>query len=200
MFRGFDSTRARRSRNRPLRFDGLEVRALLAGNVTVQLLQGSAFLVGDALSNDIEIDQAGLSTNQLRVTGDDGTTINGRHGPLVVNVTKDLHIDLKDGGDSVALDGVVVSRDVSIAMGGGAGNSVFVESSTIGRDLTITTGDGTGSLGDGIDVSVNFNKIGRDLAIATGDGTTNSLFGIEVFVASDTIGRHQSITTGTSTP
>jgi hypothetical protein len=119
MFRSLESPRRRRARATPLNFDALEGRSLLAGDVTVQLLQGSAFLVGDGQGNDIQVDQAGLPANELRVTGESGTTIDGQTGPLVVTVTQDLKIDLKDGGDFVRLNNVAVARDVSIAMGSG---------------------------------------------------------------------------------
>ena len=54
---------ARRTRSRQPRFDSLESRALLAGDVTVQFAHGSAIIVGDSLSNSIQIDQAGLDAN-----------------------------------------------------------------------------------------------------------------------------------------
>jgi hypothetical protein len=200
--------RRRHRRRRPTQFlpgaGGLEDRTLLDGNVTVQLLQGSAFLVGDASRNEIQVDQAGLPANELRITGLAGTTIDDQAGPLVVSVTRDLQIDLKDGGDLVALESVAVARDVRIAMGNGPSNVVIVQSSTIGRDLTISTGDATGGfLPSGNLIDVESSTIGRDLTISTGDGTTtgDGSMGIIVAVNSNNIGRDLTINTrvGTAT-
>ena len=130
---------ARRTRSWPLRVERLEDRALLAGNVVVQVLDGSAIITGDVQSNSIAIDQPG--PNQFSITGNDSTTINGE-SLVVVTATKDLQIDLKGGGDQVGLNGVHVARDVIITTGDGTGidyrNSVAVNFSSIDRALRIT--------------------------------------------------------------
>jgi hypothetical protein len=210
MFYSFHSARLRRTRGRSLGFDGLESRALLAGNVMVQLLQGSVIVQGDVASNAIKIDQAGLAANQLRITGIDNTTIKGQTDPVVVKVTKDLLIDLGGGGDEVSLEGIVMAHNVSITTGNGTStadngvaNDVAVHHSSIGGNLTITTGTGTstGTNSTGNAVYIDSTDIGRDLTITTGDGTGTGVRGTgnDVEVDTGSIGRDLTITTGDGT-
>jgi hypothetical protein len=88
MFFRDDAARRRRLRRGTPTLEGLESRALLAGNVTVQFSRGSASVLGDALDNHVQVDQYGLALGQFQITGLDGTTINGQAAPLVFNLTK----------------------------------------------------------------------------------------------------------------
>jgi hypothetical protein len=195
---------ARRTRSRQPGFDGLESRTLLAGDVTVEIVRGSAIIVGDRLSNSIAIDQAGLDANQFRITGTDSTLIRitgtgsspiNKLTSVVVTATRDLQIDLGDGGDIATLTGVVVARDLTITTGDStgdvAGNEVLIDSSVIGRDVTVTNGDATGDAA-GNAVFITFSDIGRDLRITTGDVTGDDAFN-EIVIEFSRIGREVTI-------
>ena len=60
-------TAARRSDHRRLFLEGLESRAMLAGNVTASVSGGSLILRGDSLGNDVAV--TWIAPNRYQVTG-----------------------------------------------------------------------------------------------------------------------------------
>ena len=122
----------------------LEHRLLLDGNVTAVLSGGHLVVTGDALDNNVVIDQAGLPDDQYRVSpGDALTTINGAGAETIVGgVIGDVRIKLKDGHDVLRVIDVDVLRNLTIDAGAGH-NQVTVDPSTVGRDLTVKCRDGS---------------------------------------------------------
>ncbi len=108
---------------RRVRFESLEQRQLLAGDVVVGVVQGDLVVQGDELDNHIAI-TAGAEAGSFVVTGLDGTTVHlegqAAAGEVTVaGVNDDLRIDLGDGSDTLELADAVVNGSVSIRMGVG---------------------------------------------------------------------------------
>lgn len=96
---------ASKLRHRPLFVEGLESRAMLAGNVTAAVSGETLFVTGDNLDNSVVIQQSG--TNQFTVVGAAGsdTRVNGRveGTAFVANNVRNFEIDLRGGNDSLGI-------------------------------------------------------------------------------------------------
>ena len=101
--------RLRISLRRLARFEALETRLPLAGDVTAVVSNGVLRLEGDELANDVVIDQVGLAAHQFRVSsGASATTINNNAAPQIFSfVTRDIRAELGDGSDILAVNGVI---------------------------------------------------------------------------------------------
>lgn len=126
----------------------LENRALLAGDVTTQLIGQNAFVNGDAAGNAIEIT---VINGDIVVRGLDGTTVNGSTDDfvLVANTSAipgSLRVVLGGGNDTASVDGVTVRGDVFVS--GGIGNDVLTleSSSVVGQNLNISGGRGADTI------------------------------------------------------
>lgn len=100
-FRNRNKTPSKHCQRWRSRHECLEPRRLLAGDVQVQIQDGSLHIYGDDLDNGVSV-IAGSAPNQLVITGVDNngpTTINGQWQE-VVNVTSDVFINLRDGNDN----------------------------------------------------------------------------------------------------
>ena len=105
------------------RFESLEQRHLLAGDVVVGVVQGHLSVEGDDLDNHIVI-TAGAEAGTYVITGLDGTTVHleGQAPAAEVTVTDvddDVRIDLGDGHDTLELADATFDGNVSIHMGEG---------------------------------------------------------------------------------
>jgi hypothetical protein len=129
---------------RKCKFESLENRQMMAGDVMASVHAGTLFIKGDNLSNGITI-TAGAIPNQVIITGTtvagSGTTVNGiTNAPVAVNnVTKDVKIKLLAGNDSVTVNNLTVMGTLKFNGGGGV-NTIAVNSSTICGDLEVRTG------------------------------------------------------------
>ena len=101
----------------PTMMDNLESRVMLSGNVAVSVVSGNLIVRGDASANSIVLNNAGR--NKVRVTGADGTTINGAAGPLIMSAVHGLSLKLGDGKDTLKLDDLTFDHAVLIDMGAG---------------------------------------------------------------------------------
>jgi len=82
------------SRNRSTAIEPLEPRMLMSGDVSVGVVRGSLVIRGDAAANHIAIDQTGLTARQFRITGQDGTKINGQDELIISDVKHDVRVRL----------------------------------------------------------------------------------------------------------
>ncbi len=168
----------------PFTLERLEDRRLLAGDVTVSLLDGVR-IVGDDAANSLTIE---VANGNVVVTGRGGTTVNGSNQPVTVSagsIGTSLNVSLGNGHDSLRVIGVEVSGATEIAMGlgdddvtidgatfgqsvvigSGAGDDVVrVLTSTISGDLSIYTTTGDDS------IQVTGSTVGGNLKIFSGDG------------------------------
>lgn len=117
----------------------LEGRMLLAGDVSVVFARGILNLRGDASANllIIEADGAGV-----RVSGQDGTTLNGAAGPLVFpDPAPRVRVRLGHGDDRLILSGAAFAGDVFADAGRGA-DVLSVQSTTVQGNLRLAGGTG----------------------------------------------------------
>ena len=100
----------KRNSNRKVNYDQLECRRLLAGDVRVIPFDNSLFIRGDTQSNQIEIARSNDGEGNIRVTGVDGTTVNGQAEVLLEGndavISNDFRINMGRGDDTVKLIGV----------------------------------------------------------------------------------------------
>ena len=152
-----------------LRFEQLEEKKLLAGDVTVSVVAGALVVEGDELGNQVAI-SSGEAPGEYLITGLDGTN---------VQLEGDDAIDTEIGepGDPVVVSGV--RRGVHVATFEGD-DTVILEDAQIRGNVTIRTGEGSdyvrvgairsGPSEDGL--SLEFSEatvsIGRSLLIRTG--------------------------------
>lgn len=170
------------------RFERLEDRSMMAGNVTAAVVGGELTLTGDNSANYVVVHQTG--NNQFQVQGLATTIKSGSHSGssfTFKNVTG-LAVDLRGGGDSLNLYNSTFSGGVGIEMG--TGNDVLnltnVKAASVGVDLNAgndvaafykVTAQGIGmSAGDGRDSvvinSVNVQGIGIDMGEGDFDALT----------------------------
>jgi hypothetical protein len=124
----------------------LESRNLLSGDVTASVVNGDLIITGDALDNQLRIDQLGLAAGEFRITGERFTNVNGDSAPLAVSgVTRDVFIALGGQRDKLVLDGGVVPRDLRISTAA-AKDVVLINQTKIGGDLKVITGAGNDSV------------------------------------------------------
>ncbi len=159
---------------RPLRFEQLEDKTLLAGDVTVAVVHGALIITGDELGNQIAV-SSGAEPGEYLIQGLDGTVLHladgdtdAEVGPpetelLVTGVRRGMHIALKEGDDAVAISDAHVRGSVVIDTGAGEDEiSVGLAPAATTESLVAeTTADDSNDLAGGV-------AIGGSLVIRTG--------------------------------
>jgi Planctomycete extracellular len=131
---------------RRCRFESLEDRQMMAGDVTAQLVHGNLVVKGDNFDNAITI-TAGVNPFEFVVTGvpdNNGlaTTVNGTSTPVTIpGVTKGLKLNMHRGNDNVTLTGVTFQGSVTLKGGAGA-DDIELNNATINHNLKIKSGNG----------------------------------------------------------
>ncbi len=135
-----------RHKGRPCRFESLEDRRLLAGDVTARIVHGDLVIKGDNLSNGITI-TAGPTAGTVVVTGVDAggsaTNVNGASNTAVSlsGFTGDLKVSMKGGDDTVSITDLTVPGKAKLK--GGDGNDKFtLDGVTVDRSLGAYLGSG----------------------------------------------------------
>ena len=130
----------------------LERRFLMAGDVTVQLSSEDSRdleIRGDNFGNSILIEE--VAADLVRVTGRDGTLINGQRRSVEFRVTDDISIDMRRGDDHVDIRDLKLDNqshsDLMIELGQDQ-DEIEILATDVARVLQIDGGDG----GDQIDV------------------------------------------------
>jgi hypothetical protein len=92
---------------------------MLAGDVLVNVVEGTLSIEGDAEANKILI-TSGTEAGAFVITGLDGTTLGGGTDPITVMDIRSIAANLGEGDDLVALAGADVRGSVNIRTGEGA--------------------------------------------------------------------------------
>ena len=101
-----------KKRTMPASVESLEARQLLSGNVLASVTaDGILRIRGDAGANIIALDQSGLSSGQVRLSGTD-TTINGQAAVVLSGVSSKVSIKLGLGRDRVTMTNMKLPGDV----------------------------------------------------------------------------------------
>ncbi len=170
-----------------LHLEALEPRLLLSGNVLVDVVGGDLVVTGDALDNEITVEQTGAE--QYTVTGVDTTTVNGGAAFVANGVRDDFEFDMGAGDDFVDVIGnTLVPDDIRADMGDGDNQFRIQDFTSVGDDLEVNAGDGDDEVqtwndavvGDDVDVRIgngenkvqiwNRSDIGGNVDIQTGSG------------------------------
>src|SRR5262249_18781899 len=86
-----------------LTLEALECRLTPTGNITPSLVGGNLSITDNATTSQLTISQA--AANQITLTPDAGTTINGKAGPVTITgVTGNLNVNLGTGNDTLTFD------------------------------------------------------------------------------------------------
>jgi hypothetical protein len=135
----------KRNKGRQCKFETLENRRVLAGNVTAALSHGSIVIKGDNFDNSITVTSGGL--NRITVTGNtvNGlmTSVNGTpNGSVTIpDVTKGMKIKMGLGNDVVTVNSVTINGKSYIK--GGAGlDTITVNTSTFNSKFDVAGGAG----------------------------------------------------------
>jgi hypothetical protein len=134
-----------RSKRRPntVRFESLEHRLALAGNVTAALVGGSLIITGDGSGNGILVEQ--VDADSFRVTGL-GTRVNGNGSRQVNGVVNGIGIDLRGGNDIVQMRSLTVpGAGLGILTGSGV-DTLTLNSVRVNGITAIDTGTETDSI------------------------------------------------------
>jgi hypothetical protein len=100
------------------RFELLELRLALAGNVTAALFSGGLLITGDNSANGILVEQ--IDADSFRVTGL-GTRVNGSFSPQRIDgVVNGIGLDMRGGNDVVTLKNLTVPGEgLGVLLGDG---------------------------------------------------------------------------------
>ncbi|HYO26437.1 MAG TPA: hypothetical protein VEQ85_15960, partial [Lacipirellulaceae bacterium] len=133
---------------RSLRFEPLEPKHLMAGNVTVTLTGVNLLVSGDDAANQIAI-TAGDAPDTLVVRGLQGTTVTlaGSTTPapvtglVVPNVRGHVRVETGGGNDEVSVTDLELRRRLSLQTGDG-NDQVALQDVSVGGLLSIAAGAG----------------------------------------------------------
>ncbi len=160
----------RRAPQNSLNYQRFEDRRLLAGNVIVNGINPDHFdgdlrILGDAEDNVVEIRSVGEGNQDILITGQQGTTINGQASLLIenrngANPIENLRIHMGSGNDRVFVEGLDV-QDRTAVYGGHGNDSIGFYQTKIIDDLFIAT-----AYGDDL-VSLDEVEVGDNLVIST---------------------------------
>jgi len=164
-------------RRRRLKAERLEQRVVLAGNVDVALSFTELTIVGDANDNVIEVEE--IASNQIRVTGLAGTTINSGVVPVVISapLIDVVLAKMYDGDDRMVVKNMTLTdnADGVLRVVGGAGEDNFL------IDNVQTTDSIVLDMGEHDDVVRSRYTKTLNHQIATGNGADSTV--IEYFGA-----------------
>lgn len=172
---------------RSMRFEQLESRTLLAGNVKAAVTGGALNITGDNSANVLQITQVG--TNRWQVLGA-GTKVNGSYSAKTFSGVTSIYADLNGGSDSLLVYNGKLTGTLGVATDGG-NDSVTLSNFNANAGIGIETGAGHDSVslvkvkspevyadtGSGND-SVAFTRVGATGAVEvyTGAGTDSVSF------------------------
>lgn len=113
----------RKPNNANLRMESLEKRNLMAGDVTVNVLDGNLLISGDQKANGIELTSTAVE-GQFIVTGIDAggspTSVNGDSTPLVVEgVDRNVLVRMGNGDDRLVAPNLDIEGRMLVRMGAG---------------------------------------------------------------------------------
>ena len=105
------------------RFEALETRLLLDGNVTATVVGGHLYLTGDGADNVVMVELGAVNPSEWTVTGHGGTTINTTTPSAtrlaIPDVTAGIWAWLHGGEDELIITDVAVPGTVWIDQGDG---------------------------------------------------------------------------------
>lgn len=180
------------NRSKKLNLESLEGRWLMAGDVTVNVIGGNLFIVGDDASNHIVVSD-GAAAGDVDITGV-GTDVNGGASHTASGVTGNIFIVMRGGGDQVDLEDLNTPKNLAVTMDDGNDtlNIGLTEPDavTVGRSAALALGPGNDTL------NANYLHVIQELAIQAGTGNDDVNLGSVVTVDLDIIARDLVVNLG----
>jgi len=137
------------SSRRKLRFEALEGRYLLSGNVLVSVnAMGDLVILGDNAANGVLVQQTFTDYVITGLTTSGATTINGAASIAVPrsSVTHDLRINMKNGNDVVELGTwlsfLEVKHDLIADLGPNGNKVLLIDTVHVNHNAWLTSGNG----------------------------------------------------------
>ena len=161
-----NNARREKSSRRTLRnliLEKLHSRFALAGDVTAVIDSGYLVLRGDDAANDVKVER--VSGNQVRISGQNNTKINGLDQPALLRVRKGFDLQMKGGDDKLSVIGLNAVGRYEIRMDLGAGNDTLSASSLIAQRIHVLGGAGN----DTISVTNSRSRRGSGVGGDAGD-------------------------------
>jgi len=125
--------RTTKFQRRRLFLEGLESRAMLAGNVTAAVNGNTLFVTGDNGDNNVVIQQTGADRFTVVGVSGSATTVNGKAEGIVFtgNSVRNFEIDLRGGNDTLGISNdSAYLDDLSAELAAGGGASVTASATT----------------------------------------------------------------------
>ena len=160
------NARREKSSRRTLRnliAEKLHARFALAGDVTAVIDSGYLVLRGDDAANDVKVER--VSGNQVRISGQNNTKINGLDQPALLRVRKGFDLQMKGGDDKLSVIGLNAVGRYEIRMDLGAGNDTLSASSLSAQRIHVLGGAGN----DTISVTNSRSRRGSGVGGDAGD-------------------------------
>ena len=129
---------------RNLIVENLHARFALAGDVSAVIDNGYLVLRGDDSANDVKVER--VSGNQVRVSGQNNTKINGLDQPALLRVRKGFDLQMKGGDDKLSVIGLNAVGRYEIRMDLGAGNDTLSATNLIAQRIHVLGGAGNDSI------------------------------------------------------
>src|SRR5262249_7932847 len=130
------------------RLEMLEGREVPTGNVTASLSGTTLLLTGVnnaniPANNDQEVIITGSGPGSVVVQGQNGTSVNLGGGPVVYDNVTNITINMNNGNDSVTIQAVEITGNLTYAGGAGSDTLTIQNGATIiGGTLSINGGAG----------------------------------------------------------
>jgi hypothetical protein len=188
---------AKKPGRRTMFLESLESRAMLAGDISVNVSGGNLIVRGNNADNQVAILK--LDTGEYAVAGFNGTTVKGSANPYIAKgVTGNIDVDLKSGNDLLGVGNDVaglIALGQALGFGAAIGDAAALQTQletlladagaparlNVPRNLIVRAGGGR----DGVGIS---GDIGRDINADLGSGN-NTLAIVNSRVGDDVIAR-----------
>ncbi|QEG38169.1 C2 family cysteine protease [Roseimaritima ulvae] len=143
----------------PRRFQPLEARMMMAGDVTAYLDGYTLRIEGDGEANHIEVRQLSngnisiekTEPNSSRLPADYHTRVNGGFSDVLPGQFNSISISMNGNDDSLKLIDMDVAWDLTINLGSGA-DDLDVYNVLVGDDLRVYTGGAPSNRSDVVDI------------------------------------------------
>jgi hypothetical protein len=163
--------------SRNMKFEALERREMMAGNVVASVDQGLLKVIGDNLANDVEV-RSGSQAGEFIITGTNNTHINGGSKPVTLRgVTQGVQAIMNGGDDHLNVGRAPTTSTTSIVPTSvpgpfglgidlGSGNDVlYVRNTNVAGSCGISGQDGNDKV-----YVYDKSKFAQDLIIDTANG------------------------------
>ncbi|MGF1582869.1 MAG: calcium-binding protein [Gemmataceae bacterium] len=187
-----------------LQVEGLETRALMAGDVTAYLSGSTLYIEGDAANNHIAVSENSDGSILIENTEESNhlypighyvfgqgmvysnsyyTVVNNAHSATISGNVRSISINMQGGDDSVEVRDMDLPWDLTVNLGSGV-DKLTVKNVTTGDDLRISTGGGGSTTFGRDEIHIDDSHIGSG---SNNDLVVSGTSGAEKLTIDDTV-------------